>query len=433
MGGIRNVQHSIPIRRRSTPIRFRSTRRCATSIRASGARTPTCGYCRATTTSCAPSTTGRPIRRRKGNLMTELPNRAGATLGTTDPPRHDRLRGLVAAGLHEAQSRSARPIRCAPSRRSAARHWRSQKQFDFVEDFSSKFTVRVLFAALGLPIGDEQTVRDKAVLMVQSDPNTRAKGPEHIAAYDWMQDYAGRVIAQRRANPQNDLISQFSTGRDRRRQARRARGAADHDDADHGRHRVARRLHVDVRLQPRRFRRCPRARCVANPTLLADAIEESLRFNTSAQRFRRCLMKDTRTARANHEGRRFRLPRLRLRQSRRAASSRIPTSTISRASRADIWASAAACTPASARRSRAWRSESRSRSSTRSCRTTRACRSNCRGCRRHVPQPDAAGTGAVEKRGRLCRLVLRAAAFQPLHGRGKEWLSGRTRNATLGQ
>ena len=30
-----------------------------------------------------------------GNMMTELPNRAGATLGTTDPPRHDRLRALV--------------------------------------------------------------------------------------------------------------------------------------------------------------------------------------------------------------------------------------------------------------------------------------------------------------------------------------------------
>ena len=27
--------------------------------------------------------------------MDELPNRAGATLGTTDPPRHDRLRALI--------------------------------------------------------------------------------------------------------------------------------------------------------------------------------------------------------------------------------------------------------------------------------------------------------------------------------------------------
>ena len=35
-----------------------------------------------------------------------------------------------------------------------------------------------------------------------------------------------------------------------------------------------------------------RRQCVANPALLADAIEESLRLNTSAQRFRRRLMKD---------------------------------------------------------------------------------------------------------------------------------------------
>jgi cytochrome P450 len=31
----------------------------------------------------------------QGNMMTELPGRAGSTLGTTDPPHHDRLRGLI--------------------------------------------------------------------------------------------------------------------------------------------------------------------------------------------------------------------------------------------------------------------------------------------------------------------------------------------------
>ncbi len=30
----------------------------------------------------------------QGNMIDELPGRAGATLGTTDPPRHDRLRAL---------------------------------------------------------------------------------------------------------------------------------------------------------------------------------------------------------------------------------------------------------------------------------------------------------------------------------------------------
>lgn len=226
----------------------------------------------------------------KGNLMTELPGRAGATLGTTDPPRHDRLRGLVQHAFMKRNLEAlAGPIRDIA--RDAATALEGERQFDFITGFSSKFTVRVLFAALGLPLGDEMTVREKAVLMVQSDPHTRAKGPEHIAAYQWMTDYAARVIAERRARPVNDLISHFSTAEidgdrlDEREvllttttlimagieslggfMAMFALNLADHPEA--------------------------RRAVVADPALLPDAVEESLRFNTSAQRFRRCLQKD---------------------------------------------------------------------------------------------------------------------------------------------
>ena len=226
----------------------------------------------------------------KGNLMTELPNRAGATLGTTDPPRHDRLRGLIQHAFMKRNLESlAEPIRAAAA--EVAAPLAKEKQFDFIEDFSAKFTVKVLFAALGLPMGDEAQVREKAVLMVQSDPKTRAKGPEHIAAYNWMQDYAAGVIAERRRNPQNDLISHFSMAE------------IDGDKLDErevllttttlimagveslggflGMFALNMADYADARRQ-----------CVANPALLADAIEESLRFNTSAQRFRRCLTKD---------------------------------------------------------------------------------------------------------------------------------------------
>ena len=227
----------------------------------------------------------------QGNLMTELPNRAGATLGTTDPPRHDRLRGLVQHAFMKRNLESlTEPIRDIAA--TTANALRGQRQFDFISAFSSKFTVRVLFAALGLPLGDEQTVRDKAVLMVQSDPVTRAKAPQHIAAYQWMQDYAASVIAERRANPKNDLISHFSMAEidgdrlDEREvllttttlimagieslggfMAMFALNLADHPEARHA--------------------------VVADPALLPDAVEESLRFNTSAQRFRRCLQRDT--------------------------------------------------------------------------------------------------------------------------------------------
>lgn len=227
----------------------------------------------------------------KGNLMDELPNRAGATLGTTDPPRHDRLRGLI---QHAFNKRNLDYIEghIREAARDAIASIADKKSFDFVTDFSSKVTVKVLFRLLGLPPGDDNIVRDKAVLMVQSDPVTRQKGPEHIAAFEWVKDYAAKVIAERRANPGDDLISLFSLAEiDGDKLSERevllttttlimagieslggfmtmfALNMADYPDA--------------------------RRACVAEPALLADAIEESLRFNTSAQRFRRCLVTDT--------------------------------------------------------------------------------------------------------------------------------------------
>ena len=199
------------------------------------------------------------------------------------------------ARIHEAQSGG--PDRADPRDCTrAAESLRGQKQFDFITEFSSKFTVRVLIAALGLPTGaeatvSEATVRDKAVLMVQSDPVTRAKGPEHIAAYNWMQEYAASVIKERRANPRNDLISHFSTAE------------IDGDRLDEREVLLTTTTLIMAGIESlggfmsmfavnmAEFADA-RRQCVANPALLADAVEESLRFNTSAQRFRRRLMTD---------------------------------------------------------------------------------------------------------------------------------------------
>ena len=151
-------------------------------------------------------------------------------------------------------------------------------------------------AALGLPMGDEaivpeHEVRENAVLMVQSDARTRAKGPEHIAAYNWMQEYAAKVIAMRRAEPRNDLISNF------------ALAEIDGDRLDDREVLLTTTTLIMAGVESlggfmmmfaynlASFDEARRA-VVANPELLPDAIEESLRFNTSAQRFRRRLMKD---------------------------------------------------------------------------------------------------------------------------------------------
>ncbi|CAO3457748.1 Putative cytochrome P450 hydroxylase [Azospirillum argentinense] len=226
----------------------------------------------------------------KGNLMDEMPNRAGNTLGTTDPPRHDRLRSIVQfAFTKKAVEGLTEPVRASANRALDA--VQGERTFDFVSDVSSKVTVDVLFGLFNLPRDNERMVRDKAVLMVQSDPRTRQKGPEHLAAFQWMSEYAKELVELRKREPGDDLITALIQAEvageklaDREVQmtittlimagieslsgflAMFALNLADHADA--------------------------RRRLAANPALIPDAIEESLRFNTSAQRFRRCLQKD---------------------------------------------------------------------------------------------------------------------------------------------
>ena len=226
----------------------------------------------------------------KGNLVDEFPGRAGATLGSTDPPRHDRLRALI----QQAMTKRALDHVVAPAHASCAAHLAALEgcdSFDFVNDFGSKVTVDLLFYLFALPPDNADQVRDNAVLMVQTDPVTRQKTEAHLAAFRWMADYAAALVEERKRNPGDDLLSSFITAEiegekllDKEVQltvttlimagieslsgflGMFALNLADHPEA--------------------------RRALVADPSLIPDAIEESLRFNTSAQRFKRTLTQD---------------------------------------------------------------------------------------------------------------------------------------------
>lgn len=227
----------------------------------------------------------------KGNLIDEFPGRAGSTLGSSDPPRHDRLRALI----QSAMTKRALDHVLEPARASVARHLAEiagKDTFDFVNDFGSKVTVDLLFYLFALPRDQADEVRDNAVLMVQTDAETRQKSPEHLAAFAWMADYAEKLVQDRKRNPGDDLLSNFITAEidgekllDKEVQltvttlimagieslsgfmGMFALNLADHPEA--------------------------RRALVADLSLIPDAIEESLRFNTSAQRFKRCVQVDT--------------------------------------------------------------------------------------------------------------------------------------------
>ena len=226
----------------------------------------------------------------RGNLMDELPNRAGATLGTTDPPRHDRLRMLIQMAVTKrALEHIVEPTRVAVC--GYLDDLEGQDSFDFVTAYSSRMTVDLLFYLFDMPKEDKQEVRNNAVLMVQTDPVTRQKGPEHIGAYEFMTDYADKLIAIRKKKPGEDLLSQFILAEidGEKLQDREVRMT------------VATLLMAGIEslsgfmtMFAYNLANFPDARkaLVEDPSLIPDAIEESLRLNTSAQRFKRCVTRD---------------------------------------------------------------------------------------------------------------------------------------------
>lgn len=226
----------------------------------------------------------------QGNLIAELPARSGATLGTTDPPRHDRLRRLV---QHAFVRRNL--VGLADQMRAIAAQiadgLKGQPRFDFNREFSTYYTVRTLNLVLGLPACDEHLMRSKAMLMLQTDAKTRGKTQEHIDAFKWISDYAASIIEERRATPGDDLISQFSTAQ------------IDGDRLDEREVVLTTTMFIVAGVESMAAFMSlfalnladhpqARSRCSQDPALLAQALEESLRFNTSAQRFRRTLTRD---------------------------------------------------------------------------------------------------------------------------------------------
>jgi cytochrome P450 len=142
----------------------------------------------------------------QGNMIDELPGRAGATLGTTDPPRHDRLRALSqAAFLKRNLDRMIEPT-LEIADRSLDRIL-EQGTFEFINDFSSQITVGLLFRTMGLPNRDHAEIRRKVILAVSTDKAAKGRTPEHIAAFKELSDFLTTEVAARRANPTDDLIT----------------------------------------------------------------------------------------------------------------------------------------------------------------------------------------------------------------------------------
>ena len=226
----------------------------------------------------------------RGNLIDEIPNRAGGTLGTTDPPRHDRLRALAqAAFMKKNLDHLIGPTKTLSHK--AIDRILELREFDFVVEFSSEVTVGTIFRLLGLPERDRAETRNKVVLSISTDKAARGRNPTLDQAFGELADFVTEEVGARRKNPRDDLITQLAEAEiDGDRLSQREVVLTTSMFLVAGVESLSSFMSIfAVNLQD--FPDA-RRRLVDDPRLIPQAIEESLRYNTSAQRFKRVLTRD---------------------------------------------------------------------------------------------------------------------------------------------
>jgi cytochrome P450 len=121
-----------------------------------------------------------------------------------DPPRHDDFRRLVSRAFtprrvsdlegrtHELCALFLDPLRDASS-------------FDFVEELAAKVPTMLIGALLGVPSEDQNQLRIWGDLMMRYEPD--GLSAEKSDAYHQFSNYLDAMIADRRARPRDDMIS----------------------------------------------------------------------------------------------------------------------------------------------------------------------------------------------------------------------------------
>ncbi len=150
---------------------------------------------------------------RRGNLLNDLPERIGRTLGTTDPPRHTFARRLVnkaftprtVAGLEpliRSESAELHDAACAKG------------TFEYVHDISAPLNARILGAMFGVPEAEFLRVRGWLDDFFVRDKLEPGREPRQVVAMRELRGYVDTLVAARLQRPGDDLISAMLAARE---------------------------------------------------------------------------------------------------------------------------------------------------------------------------------------------------------------------------
>ncbi len=203
-----------------------------------------------------------------------------------DPPRHTRYRNLVSKAFTPRSMAQIEP----EVERIARAHLDAlagRDAFDLVEDYTARLPMDVISALLGIPESDRREVQRKSNLLLHREPGNPLPTAEAIAASGELIGYITRLMAEKRARPADDLLTRLLEVEVEDERGERAR--LGDDDlrmffvllATAGNETVMKLLATALHELWRRPDQ--RALLVREPQRIANAVEETLRFDPPSQ------------------------------------------------------------------------------------------------------------------------------------------------------
>jgi cytochrome P450 len=143
---------------------------------------------------------------RRGNLLNDLPERVGKTLGTTDPPRHTFARGIVNKAFTPSTVANLKPKVRALAQQLCDRA-REKGTIEFVEDLSAPFNAAILGAMFGVPDQDFIALRHWLDDFFKREKPQPGQEPPQAIAMRELRGYLAAHAERRQAQPGDDLMS----------------------------------------------------------------------------------------------------------------------------------------------------------------------------------------------------------------------------------
>jgi cytochrome P450 len=203
-----------------------------------------------------------------------MPHQSDAGTLNMDPPEHSRLRGFVARAFTTRRIDEFRPRTAEIASELVAAMRAQGPPVDLVTAFAAPLPVRVICELLGVPVEDQ----DKFGVWSEAVVASTSLSPEQIGEYlGAMMEYMYALVAQRRAEPADDLISAMVKARDEKGRL------TEHELVDLAAGLLAAGHETTVTQIPNFvyvLLTNPKARdeLVAHPELVPNAVEELMRY-----------------------------------------------------------------------------------------------------------------------------------------------------------